>query len=149
MTKKYAICLYCGSSPKTRDSHREAAAEFGSLLARNNISLVYGGGSVGLMGLAADAALAAGGDVIGVIPEFLVRRKISHNTCTALYMTATMHERKQRMVQLSDAFVILPGGIGTLDEAFEIITWKQLHLHKKPIILANRAQIGDGGCAFA
>ncbi len=137
MTKAKSICLYCGSSANTRESHRAAATEFGTLLASHGISLVFGGGRVGLMGLAADAALKAGGEVIGVIPDFLVEREVGHAECTTLHTTTTMHERKQQMAELSDAFVILPGGLGTLDEAFEIITWKQLGLHDKPIIIAN------------
>lgn len=132
-----ALCVYCGSSQDTRESHRSAAREFGSLLAQAGITLVFGGGKVGLMGLAANAALEAGGKVIGVIPDFLVEREVGHASCTELHITATMHERKTRMAELSDAFVILPGGLGTLDEAFEIITWKQLGLHDKPIVLAN------------
>lgn len=132
-----SICLYCGSSSNTRESHRRAATEFGTLLAKEGIQLVFGGGRVGLMGLAADAALSNGGDVIGVIPDFLVEREVGHAACTELHTTRTMHERKQRMAELSEAFVILPGGLGTLDEAFEIITWKQLNLHEKPVIIAN------------
>ena len=137
MPKAKSICLYCGSSANTRESHCTAATEFGTLLASHGISLVFGGGRVGLMGLAADAALKGGGEVIGVIPDFLVEREVGHAECTILHTTHTMHERKQRMAELSDAFVILPGGLGTLDEAFEIITWKQLSLHDKPIVIAN------------
>jgi uncharacterized protein (TIGR00730 family) len=137
MPKIKSICLYCGSSANTRKSHRAAATEFGTLLAAKGISLVFGGGRVGLMGLAANAALNGGGEVIGIIPDFLVERKVEHAECTVLHTTHTMHERKQRMAELSDAFVILPGGLGTLDEAFEIITWKQLGLHNKPIVIAN------------
>jgi len=137
MTKINSICVYCGSSSDTRDTHRQAATEFGTLLAAEGISLIFGGGRVGLMGLAADAALKGGGRVVGIIPEFLVAREVGHAACTELYTTTTMHERKQRMAELSDAFVILPGGLGTLDEMFEIVTWRQLSLHGKPIIVAN------------
>lgn len=137
MYKPTSICVYCGSSKDTRRSHRDAATQLGALLASNAISLVFGGGKVGLMGLIADAALAAGGNVVGVIPDFLIEREVGHAECSVLHTSATMHERKQRMAELSDAFVILPGGLGTLDEAFEIITWKQLGLHDKPIIIAN------------
>ena len=137
MTEIKSICIYCGSSSDTRDTHRDAARKFGTILAHEKITLVFGGGRVGLMGLAADAALDAGGNVIGVIPEFLVKREVGHSYCTELYTTTTMHERKQKMADLADAFAILPGGRGTLDEAFEIITWRQLGLHDKPIILVN------------
>ena len=132
-----SICLYCGSSSNTRDSHRAAAREFGRQLASNDIALIFGGGRVGLMGLAADAALDSGGKVIGVIPDFLVEREVGHAACTELFTTKTMHARKQKMAELSDAFAILPGGLGTLDETFEIVTWKQLGLHDKPIVLVN------------
>ena len=106
-----------------------AARNFGLQLAHENISLVFGGGRVGLMGLAADAALEAGGTVIGVIPDFLVDREVGHSACTELITTTTMHERKQKMAERADAFAILPGGLGTLDETFESVTWKQLGLH--------------------
>ena len=132
-----SICIYCGSSSNTRASHRQAAIEFGTLLAAEGVSLVFGGGHVGIMGLTADATLKAGGHVVGVIPAFLAAREVAHTKCTELHTTVTMHERKQKMADLSDAFVILPGGFGTLDEMFEIITWRQLNLHKKPIIIAN------------
>jgi uncharacterized protein (TIGR00730 family) len=137
MPKIKFICLYCGSSANTRKTHRAAATEFGTLLAAQGISLVFGGGRVGLMGLAADAALKGGGEVIGVIPNFLMTQGVGYAECSILHTTHTMHERKQRMAELSEAFVILPGGLGTLDEAFEIITWKQLSLHDKPIVIAN------------
>ena len=137
MAEISSICVYCGSSSNTRASHRQAAAEFGTLLAAEGVSLIFGGGRVGLMGLAADATLNSGGRVIGVIPEFLAAREVAHTKCTELHTTVTMHERKQQMADLSDAFVILPGGLGTLDEMFEIITWRQLSLHQKPIIIAN------------
>jgi uncharacterized protein (TIGR00730 family) len=137
MLKPKSICLYCGSSANTRKTHQAAATEFGTLLAAHGISLVFGGGRSGLMGLAADAALKGGSEVIGVIPTFLMERDVGHTECTSLHTTHTMHERKQRLAELSDAFVILPGGLGTLDEAFEIITWKQLSLHDKPIVIAN------------
>ena len=137
MAEINSVCVYCGSSSNTRASHRQAAAEFGTLLAAEGVSLIFGGGRVGLMGLAADATLNSGGRVIGVIPEFLAAREVAHTKCTELHTTVTMHERKQQMADLSDAFVILPGGLGTLDEMFEIITWRQLSLHQKPIIIAN------------
>ena len=137
MLKKNTICIYCGSSSDTPESHKIAAETLGSILALNNLTLVFGGGAAGLMGHTANSALRSGGEVIGVIPEFLIRRKVGHNTCTKLFVTQTMHERKQKMAELSDAFVVLPGGLGTLDEAFEIMTWKQLKLHNKPIIFVS------------
>ena len=137
MTEIHSICVYCGASSDTRERHRQAATELGTLLAAEGISLVFGGGRVGLMGLAANAALEGGGRVVGVIPEFLVAWEVGHAECTELHTTKTMHERKQLMAELSDAFVILPGGLGTLDEMFEIVTWRQLRLHEKPIIVAN------------
>ncbi len=132
-----SVCVYCGSSARVRGSHREAAQRFGALLAESGIRLVFGGGRVGLMGLLADAALARGGEVIGVIPEFLRELEVGHANCTELIVTDSMHSRKRRMAELSDGFVILPGGLGTLDETFEIITWKQLGLHDKPIVVCD------------
>lgn len=107
------------------------------MLAQHKIRLVYGGGHIGLMGVAADAALEHEGEVTGVIPKFLKDMEVGHDGCTELIITESMHERKQRMAELSDAFVILPGGLGTLDEAFEILTWRQLRLHDKPVIFVN------------
>lgn len=137
MSKPTAICVYCGSSSNTRESHRVAARDFGRLLAEQDITLVFGGGRVGLMGVMADAALAAGGRVAGVIPRFLMAREVGHSGCSEIHVTETMHERKQKMAELADAFAILPGGLGTLDETFEIVTWKQLGLHDKPIVIVN------------
>ncbi|MBL4720783.1 MAG: TIGR00730 family Rossman fold protein [Alphaproteobacteria bacterium] len=137
MPKPNSICVYCGSSDQGPDSHRQAAQDLGETLARNKIRLVYGGGQIGLMGATADAALANGGEVIGIIPQFLKDLEVGHAGCTELIVTDTMHERKRKMVELSDAFAILPGGLGTLDETFEILTWRQLRLHDKPIILVN------------
>ena len=127
-----AVCVYCGSSTGARSAYSERAALLGTRLAREGLSLVYGGGNVGLMGIAADAALAAGGEVIGVIPEQLVGWEVAHRGLTRLEVVATMHERKARMFDLSDAFVALPGGFGTLDEMFEMLTWRQLGLGDKP-----------------
>ena len=137
MAEIKSICVFCGSSSAVAETHKDAARRFGAILAENGVRLIYGGGRVGLMGLAADAALEGGGRVVGVIPEFLVAWEVGHAECTELHTTKTMHERKQRMAELSDAFVILPGGLGTLDEMFEIVTWRQLRLHEKPIIVAN------------
>jgi len=127
-----AVCVYCGSSLGARSAYSDRAALLGTRLAREGLSLVYGGGNVGLMGIAADAALAAGGEVIGVIPEQLVGWEVAHRGLTRLEVVATMHERKARMFDLSDAFVALPGGFGTLDEMFEMLTWRQLGLGDKP-----------------
>lgn len=132
-----SVCVYCGSSDRGRDSHQRAAQDLGATLAQQGIRLVYGGGHVGLMGITADAALAHNGEVTGIIPQFLKDMEVGHGGCTELIVTETMHERKRRMVELSDAFVILPGGLGTLDETFEILTWRQLRLHDKPIIFVN------------
>ncbi|MBT5108813.1 MAG: TIGR00730 family Rossman fold protein [Rhodospirillaceae bacterium] len=132
-----SVCVYCGSSDRGRDSHQTAAQDLGGTLAKRGIRLVYGGGHVGLMGITADAALQHNGEVIGIIPQFLKDMEVGHGGCTELIVTETMHERKRRMVELSDAFVILPGGLGTLDETFEILTWRQLRLHDKPVIFVN------------
>jgi len=115
----------------------EAAKKLGSELGKNNIQLVYGGGHVGLMGITADATLQAGGQVIGIIPRHLHDIEVSHENLTELHVVDSMHTRKQMMFERSDAFVVLPGGLGTLDETFEMITWRQLKLHDKPIILVN------------
>ena len=127
-----SVCVYCGSNAGARPIYAERAAELGARLAREGLALVYGGGNVGLMGIAADAALAAGGEVIGVIPEQLVGWEVAHRGLTRLDIVSNMHERKARMFDLSDAFVALPGGFGTLDEMFEMLTWRQLGLGDKP-----------------
>jgi len=127
-----AVCVYCGSSIGTRTVYAQQAAALGTRLANEGLALVYGGGNVGLMGIVADAALAAGGEVTGVIPEQLVGWEVAHEGLTRLEIVATMHERKARMFDLSDAFVALPGGFGTLDEMFEMLTWRQLGLGDKP-----------------
>ena len=127
------VCVYCGSSGAAVPEFAAAARSVGELLATNGITLVYGGGAVGLMGVLADAALAAGGEVIGVIPRGLFRREVPHPGLTKLVEVGSMHERKQRMSELADAFVALPGGLGTLEELTETATWSQLGLHRKPI----------------
>lgn len=132
-----AICVYCGSSSRGPKKHRDDAIRFGRLLAEAGIGLVYGGGHVGLMGLMADAALNAGGHVTGVIPEDLMRAEVGHGRVTRLVVTKSMHKRKMAMFKRADAFVVLPGGPGTLDEFFEILTWRQLRFHDKPIILVE------------
>ncbi len=126
------ICVYCGSSSGDRPAYAESARALGKLLAERGIGLVYGGGLVGLMGVVADAALAAGGEVVGIIPQRLVDAEVAHRGLTSLEVVESMHERKARMAELSDAFIALPGGFGTLDELFEILTWAQLGLHGKP-----------------
>lgn len=132
-----SVCVYCGASAQVADVHKEAAHALGDGLARRGIRLVYGGGRVGLMGIVADAALAAGGEVVGIIPDHIQSSEIEHTGLTELHVVDSMHTRKRMMVDKSDAFVILPGGLGTLDEAFEVLTWKQLRLHDKPIIIAD------------
>jgi len=127
-----SVCVYCGSNAGARPAYAEKAAQLGERLAREGLALVYGGGNVGLMGVVADAALAAGGEVIGVIPEQLVGWEVAHRGLTRLDVVSNMHERKARMFDLSDAFVALPGGFGTLDEMFEMLTWRQLGLGDKP-----------------
>jgi uncharacterized protein (TIGR00730 family) len=131
------LCVFCGSSPGARAEYRQAAEAVGRLLAERRIALVYGGGNVGLMGAVADAALAGGGEVIGVIPSHLESREIAHRGLTELRVVASMHERKALMADLSDAFVALPGGLGTFEELFEVATWSQLGIHDKPLGLLN------------
>ena len=127
-----SVCVYCGSNAGSRPVYAERAAELGKRLAADGLAVVYGGGNVGLMGIVADAALAAGGDVIGVIPDQLVGWEVAHRGVTRLEVVANMHERKARMFDLSDAFVAQPGGFGTMDEMFEMLTWRQLGLGDKP-----------------
>lgn len=132
-----AVCVFCGSAPGTRPAYRAAARELGAALAQTGTTLVYGGGRLGLMGIVADAALQAGGQVIGVIPRMLIERELAHPNLTRQHVVNTMHERKTLMAELSDGFIGLPGGMGTFDELVEIVTWAQLGLHTKPVILAN------------
>lgn len=139
-----SLCVYCGSSNRGPAAHREAAHAFGHELAKNGVRLVFGGGRVGVMGALADAVLEGGGLVTGIIPDFLMRHEVGHQGVTQLEVVATMHERKARMAELSDGFVVLPGGLGTLEEMFEIVTWKQLGLHTKPIVVVNSAGYWDG-----
>lgn len=127
------LCVFCGSAAGRRPIYRESAVLLGRTLAERGHGLVYGGSSIGLMGAMADAAVAAGGEAIGVIPRSMVDREIAHAGLTELHVVDTMHERKARMVSLSDAFLALPGGHGTLDELFEALTWSQLGIHAKPI----------------
>ena len=131
------VCVYCGSSTGNQSVYREAAEAMGSTLAAKGIGLVYGGGNVGLMGLVADAALAGGGEVIGVIPQSLADREIAHAGVTDLRIVDSMHTRKALMADLSDAFIAMPGGFGTFEEFFEAVTWTQLGVHRKPCGLLN------------
>ena len=137
MSKINAVCVYCGSSPGTEPQFIEAARDFGRALAENGVRLVYGGGSVGLMGAVAEAALEHGGTVTGIIPEFLTRREKPKRLPQELIVTRDMHDRKRLMFERADAFVALPGGIGTLEELVEQLTWVQLGQHKKPVLIAN------------
>ncbi len=143
MTTPNAVCVYCAASPGVSALYRDAAAEVGRLLGERGVRVVYGGGRVGLMGLVADAALAAGGPVTGIIPRALLEREVAHATLSRLHVVETMHERKEMMAALSDAFIVLPGGLGTLDEMFEIITWRHLGLIRRPIVIVNLAGYWD------
>jgi len=140
------ICLFCGSNTGARAAYAEAAAAFGRALAARGLALVYGGGSVGLMKIAAEAALDAGGAVIGVITEQLMVREVGHPGLTELRVVPSMHERKALMASYADAFVALPGGFGTFDELCEMATWDQLGIHAKPLVLVNLDGYYDGFC---
>ncbi len=131
------ICVFCGSSSGNRPEYRAAAEDMGAELVRRNIGLVYGGGNVGLMGIIADTVLRSGGEAVGVIPEHIMSREIGHKGLTKLHVVRSMHERKALMADLSDAFVALPGGFGTLEEFCEVVTWTQLGLHAKPCGILN------------
>ena len=139
MANIHAVAVFCGSRPGNDPAYRAAAQALGRGLAEAGIRLVYGGGRIGLMGVLADAALEAGGTVIGVIPEFLTQREVAHRGVTEMVVTDSMHSRKQRMFEAADAFISLPGGTGTLDETVEIITWRQLRLHAKPVLICDVA----------
>jgi uncharacterized protein (TIGR00730 family) len=132
-----SVCVYCGSNAGSRPLYAERAAALGARLAQEGLALVYGGGNVGLMGIVADAALAAGGDVVGVIPQALLERELAHDGLSELHVVGSLHERKALMAELADAFVALPGGFGTLDELMEQLTWSQLGLHAKPVGLLD------------
>ncbi|WP_326568421.1 TIGR00730 family Rossman fold protein [Amycolatopsis rhabdoformis] len=149
MSSVRRICVFCGSSMGFSPVYAEAAAALGKLLAQRGIGLVYGGASVGTMGAVADAALAAGGEVIGVIPEALSSVEIAHAGLTELHVVPDMHQRKAKMAALSDGFLALPGGAGTLEELFEVWTWAQLGLHAKPIGLVDVAGYYSGLVSFA
>lgn len=143
MKELSAIAVYCGSSDGSNPTHRECARSFGELLARQGIALVYGGGNVGLMGAVADGALQAGGEVHGVITQALKVREVAHLDLTSLIVVDTMHERKAVMADQADAFVALPGGFGTFDELFEVVTWTQLGIHEKPCGILNHEGFFD------
>jgi uncharacterized protein (TIGR00730 family) len=134
-----SLCVYCGSSSGDDPRYTEVARQLGALLAAEAIELVYGGGAVGLMGVVADAALAGGGRVVGVLPRGLFSREVAHRTLTELHEVGSMHERKQLMVDLADGFVALPGGLGTLEELAEVATWAQLGIHSRPIAVVDVA----------
>lgn len=134
-----SVCVFCGSAPGARPVYAAAARRLGGALARRGIRLVFGGGSVGLMGVLADAAMARGGEAVGVIPRALYRKEVAHQGLTRLHVVASMHERKAMMADLADAFLALPGGLGTLEELAEVLTWAQLGLHAKPCGLLDVA----------
>ena len=135
------VCVFCGSSAGSRPEYRACAEELGAELARRKIGLVFGGGNVGLMGAIADSVLKAGGEAIGVIPEHLMNLEIGHKQLAKLHVVRSMHERKAMMADLSDAFIALPGGFGTLEEFCEVLTWSQLGLHEKPCGIVNVLRI--------
>lgn len=137
MTKLASLGVFCGSNTGTRAIYREGAVTLGHALAANGTELVYGGGRVGMMGAVADAVLEGGGQVTGVIPEFLKDKELAHPAASEMIVVPDMHTRKRIMFERSAAFCVLPGGVGTLDETFEIVTWRQLHRHNKPIVLLN------------
>ncbi len=137
MTKIQSACVYCGSSTTSDPSFDAPTIDLGSRLAKAGITLVYGGGSPGLMGKVADSCMAAGGKTIGIIPDHILKLESRHNDLSELHVVDNMHTRKMMMAEKSDAFVVMPGGFGTLDEAFEILTWKYLGVHNKPVIIAN------------
>jgi uncharacterized protein (TIGR00730 family) len=139
MQRVTRLCVYCGSAVGLDPRYQDAARELGNALAKAGIELIFGGGRIGLMGVLADAVLAGGGRVVGIIPERLRARELAHPGAGELVVVGSMHERKAMMAERADAFAILPGGIGTLDETFEILTWRQLGLHDKPIFLVDVA----------
>jgi uncharacterized protein (TIGR00730 family) len=143
-----SVCVYCGSNEGRLPVYAEAARGLGQALVERGLDLVYGGASVGIMGVIADTVLGLGGRVTGVMPESIVRKEVAHRGLTELHVTSSMHERKMKMAELSDAFVALPGGIGTLEEIFEVWTWAQLGLHGKPCGFLNAAGYYDGLVAF-
>ncbi len=148
MTSAFSLCVYCGSRTGTQARFAAAAAAVGRWIGEHNGQLVFGGGSTGLMGVMADAALAAGGRVVGIIPRALVEKEWAKLDCTELHVVENMHDRKRMMAERADAFLALPGGIGTFEELFEVYTWAQLGLHRKPCGLVNVEGYYDGVAAF-
>jgi hypothetical protein len=144
----FSLCVYCGSRPGTDSAFEQAAVAVGQWIARQGGQLVYGGGSGGLMGIVANAALEAGARVVGIIPKALVEKEWAHRGCTELHIVENMHDRKRMMAERADAFLALPGGIGTFEELFEVWTWRQLGYHDKPIGLLNTAGYYDGLLKF-
>ncbi len=144
MENIHSICVYCGSSSRVDEVYKQAARDLGVLCAEKEWTVVYGGGSVGLMGILADTTMDNGGRVIGVIPEHLQKMEVMQENITEHHIVSSMHERKMMMAERADAFIVLPGGLGTMDEFFEIVTWKQLGLHGCPVLLVNRpvAKVG-------
>ena len=147
-TSKLSICIYCGSRPGALSAYADAAREVGREIGRRGWQLVYGGGRAGLMGMVADAALTAGARVVGVIPQSLMGRELGHTALTELHVVETMHQRKMMMAERSDAFLALPGGIGTFEELFEVWSWRQLGYHDKPLGLLNVAGYYDALLGF-
>lgn len=143
MSPDFSVCVYCGSRPGLNPQFAAAAVQVGTFIGQSNGQLVYGGGKGGLMGIVADATLKAGGRVVGVIPKALVEKEWAHHGCTELHIVDTMHDRKRMMAERADAFLALPGGIGTFEELFEVWTWRQLGYHDKPIGLLNIADYYD------
>jgi len=137
MSEVLSVCVYCGASSSVPEEYKEAAYQLGTQIAQGGLRLIYGGGNVGLMGITADAALKAGGEAVGVIPGHLKDVEPQHDNLTELHVVDSMHTRKNKMVELSDAFIVMPGGLGTLDETFEILTWKYLNLHDKAVVIVN------------
>jgi len=148
MSPAFSICVYCGSRPGTEPAFAEAARQVGLWIAQNKGQLVYGGGHNGLMGMMADACLQAGGRVVGVIPKALVEKEWAHSGCSELHVVENMHERKRLMAERADAFLAMPGGIGTFEEFFEVWTWRQLGYHDKPVGLLNIQGYYDNLLAF-
>lgn len=137
MPKVSSACVYCGTGHKVSQAYKDAAAQLGAVMAKSGVRLVYGGGRVGLMGIVSQACFASGGEVVGIIPEHIQDKEVMNDDVTELFIVDSMHTRKQMMVDKSEGFIVLPGGFGTLDETFEILTWKYLGLHDKPIVLVN------------
>jgi hypothetical protein len=144
----HAVCVFCGSQPGAEPAYLRAARELGAALARRGVAVIYGGGHIGMMGALADSTLAAGGQVIGVIPEHLMRPEVAHQGLTELLVVDSMHTRKRTMASRADAFIVLPGGYGTFEEMFEMVTWRQLRLHAKPVGLINVEGYFDHLLAF-